>query len=173
MDALLFYALAALLLISSALMVWLRNPRHAAYALIGAMLVGTGVVAWLKAEFLALALLLALVGGSALLLMGALPLLAQEEALAESPPDEDRSFWAGIVAVLFFVITYRVLATTPWGAEDHSRLALSETERGLDGIRLLGEALRGEYALALLGGVLVVVVAFAVATTLFQREPDA
>lgn len=173
MDALVFYVLAALLLASSALMVWLRNPRHAAYALIGAMLVGTGVVAWLKAEFLALALLVTLVGSSALLLMVALPLLARQDALTESPPDEDRSFWAGIVAVLFFVITYRVLATTPWGAEDHSRLAMSETERGIDAIRLLGEALRGEYALALLGGVLVVAMALAVASILIRKEPDA
>lgn len=173
MDAVIFYVLAALMLACGAAMVWLPKPTHAAYALLGAFVSAAGMVAWLKAEFLALALVLALAGGAAMLLMVALPLLNRLHPLQASGPDEDRSFWAGIVAVLFLVITYRVLATTPWGAEDHSRLALTDALRGLEAIRTLGEALRTEYALALMGGAFLVAVAIAVAFAMNAPEADA
>ncbi len=171
MASLLFYVLAALLLASGAAMVWVKNPWHAAYALVAAAVTGSALIAWLHAEFLALALVLALAGGFALLLMVGLPVLSQRHPLTQSRPDEDRSFWAGIVAVLFFVITYRVLATTPWGAEDFSRMA--DAPRGLEAIRTLGETLRHEYALALIAGVFLIGVALAVASALSQPEPDA
>ncbi len=173
MEPLLFYGLAVLLLASGAAVVWLKNPVHAAYALIAAMLASAGLLAWLHAEFLALAVLLALAGGTSLLLMVGLPLLKRLGSLAESRPDEDRSFWGGIVAVIFFVITYRVLATTPWGLEDRSRVALTDVQRGLAAVRTLGEALRGEYALAMIAAALVVGVAVAVALALIPREADA
>ncbi|MNR93025.1 NADH:ubiquinone oxidoreductase subunit J [compost metagenome] len=173
MDVVIFYMLAALMLAGGAAMVWLPKPSHAAYALIGVMVTAALMVAWLKAEFLALALMLALAGGVALLVMVGLPLLSRLGPLKASRPDEDRSFWAGIVAVLFLVITYRVLATTPWGAEDHSRLALTDAQRGLEAIRTLGETLRTEYALALMGGAFLVAVAIAVAFALNASEADA
>jgi NADH:ubiquinone oxidoreductase subunit 6 (subunit J) len=168
-----FYVLAILLLASGAAMVWFKNPRHAAYALVAAMVAGAGMVAWLQAEFLALAMMLALAGGIALLLMMGLPLLSRLGPLAASRPDEDRSFWAGIVAVLFFVITYRVLATTPWGTEDRSQRALTDAQHGLEAIRLLGESLSGEVALALIGGIFLVGVAIAVSVALNQPETEA
>ncbi len=173
METLTFYVLAILLLAAGAAMVWLKHPRHAAYALVAAMVAGAGMVAWLHAEFLALALLLTLAGGAALLLMMGLPLLSRLGPLAASRPDEDRSFWAGIVAVLFFVITYRVLATTSWGTTDRSVRALGDAQRGLNAIRALGEALSGEYALALIGGLFLVGVAIAVSVALNQPETEA
>lgn len=173
MATLTFFVLALLLLATAAATVWLRNPLHAAYALIAALVAGAGMVAWLHAEFLALALLLGLAGGVALLLMTGLPLLGRVAPLQASRPDEDRSFWAGLIAVLFFVITYRVLATTTWGLEDRSQIALSEAQRGLEAIRSLGETLVNEHALALIGGILLVGVAVAVAAALNQPEVDA
>jgi len=173
MASLTFYALAALLLAAAAASVWLKHPLHAAYALIAALLAGAGMVALLHAEFLALALLLGLAGGVALLFITGLPLLGRLAPLRESRPDEDRSFWAGLIAVLFFVITYRVLATTPWGLEDRSRIAMTDAQRGLEAIRLLGESLINEHALALIGGILLIGVAIAVAAALNQPEVEA
>ncbi|MNT94355.1 hypothetical protein D3C72_2360220 [compost metagenome] len=71
------------------------------------------------------------------------------------------------------MITYRVLATTPWGAEDRSQLALSEALRGLGAVRALGETLIGEYSLALIGGLVLVGVAIATAVAMTQAEADA
>lgn len=173
MEPILFFGLAALLLGSAAAMVWLKHPLHAATALVGTLLAGTGLVAWLRAEFLAVALLLALAGGAALLLLVAMPILKRLGPLGESRPDEDRSFWAGIVTVLFVVITYRVLATASWGLEDRSRMALSDAQRGLEAVRLLGAALSGEYALALLMAAGLVGVTVAAAFALSQRGSEA
>lgn len=168
-----FILLAALLIAFSAGTVWLSNPRHAAYSLIGALVTGAGLAAWLGAEFLALAILLGLAGGTALLYLAGLPLLERLGTLAKGRPDEDRSFWAGIVSVLFFVITYRILATAPWGTEDRSTLALTEAQRGLAALSTLGQTMRNEYALALTAGAVLVGVAVAVAVALGQREADA
>lgn len=173
MDAALFCLMAALLLGCGAAMVWLPKPQHAALAMAGAMVAGAGMMAWLKAEFMALAVLLALAGGAAMLMLVGLPLLGRRAPLAASRPDEDRSFWAGIVAVLFAVITYRVLATSPWGLEDRSVRALSDAQRGLEAVRTLGETLVSEYALALMGGVFLIGVAIAVAIAMTQPEVDA
>ena len=173
MEAAIFFVLAALMLGCGAAMVWLPKPQHAATAMIGAMLAGAGLLAWLKAEFMALAVLLALAGGTAMLMMMGLPLLSRLSPLAASRPDEDRSFWAGIVAVLFAGITYRVLATAPWGLENHSIQALTEAQRGLGAVRTLGETLVSGYALALMGGVFLIGVAIAVAIAMTQPEADA
>lgn len=173
MATLSFYALALFLLATAAACVWLRNPLHAAYALIGSLLAGTGLVAWLHAEFLALALLVTLVAGSALLWMVGLPLLNRLSPLRSTQPDDDRSFWAGLASVLFFVVTYRVLATTSWGLEDHSKIVLPDAARGLEAIRSLGATLVNDHALALAGGLLLIATSLAVAAALNPREVDA
>lgn len=173
METVIFYALATVMLACGAAMVWLPQPRHAAMALIGVLASTAGMVAWLKAEFMALALLLTLAGSAALLLMVGLALLNRLGPLTASRPDEDRSFWAGIVAVLALVITYRVLATTPWGLEDRSAIALTEAQHGLAAIRTFGETLVSEYALALVAGLLLVGVAIASALAMTTPETDA
>lgn len=173
MDAIVFYSLAAIMLACGAAMVWFSKPLHAAIALIGVLVSTAGMVAWLKAEFMALALLITLAGSAALLLMVAFPLLGRLGKLTASRPDEDRSFWAGIVAVLALVITYRLLATTPWGLEDHAQIALSEAQHGLAAIRTFGETLVAEYALALMAGLLLVGVAIASALAMTPSEEDA
>lgn len=173
MTMLVFAALTLLVLAGAAAAVWLKSPRQAAYGLLLAILSGAGMVAWLHSEFLALALVLILGGGAAFFLLMGLPALERLAPLAQARPDEDRSFWAGIVAVLFFVITYRVLATAPWGTEDRSAFALTDAQRGLEAIRTLGATLSGEFVLALLMAAVLAGVAIAVAFALVPRESDA
>ena len=173
MESLPFYVLGTLLLAAGSGVIWLKHPIHAAYALLATMLVGTALIAWLHAEFLALALLLTLVASTALILTVGLPWLASQGVLTQTRPDEDRSFWAGIVALLFFVITYRVLATTSWGAEDHSGRVLTEAQRGLGAMSVLGETLRSEAVLPLIAGALLVGATLATAAALLAPETDA
>jgi NADH:ubiquinone oxidoreductase subunit 6 (subunit J) len=171
MDTVIFILLAVLLLGSGAAMVWLKSPVYAAYALLATLLAGAGIIAWLHAYFIGLALLLSLVAGAALLLMAALPWL-KHSSLGEGRPDEDRSFWAGIVAVLFFVITYRVVATSPWGVEDRSRISIGDSLQGVEALRALGATILAELALPLLLGGVMVGVAFACAFALTGQEPS-
>lgn len=173
MTMLVFAALTLLVLAGAAAAVWLKSPRHATYGLLLAILSVSGLVAWLRAEFLALALVLILGAGAAFFLLVGLPALERHAPLAQAGPDEDRSFWAGIVGVLFFVITYRVLATAPWGAEDRSAFAVTDAQRGIEAVRTLGATLGAEFVLALLLAAVLVGVAIAVAFAFVPRESDA
>lgn len=119
-----FYVVAVALLGSAAGVVWLKNTVHSAFLLVltfGAVAV---VYIMLNADFLAMAQLLVYVGAIIIMLLFALMLTQRKETVALGGPSENRNFVGGLVALLLFVVYFRVITASPWGNQDHSKTVL-------------------------------------------------
>lgn len=111
-TALIFYVLAALAAACTLGVALIRQTRKA--ATIAAVSMGLlAVLAVILAER-PIALALAFLGGLALVF------LSRSDEVGEAP-HENRSYFAGLVSVLFFVIGYRVIAGSAWGTQDYSK----------------------------------------------------
>lgn len=119
MNALAFYAVAALTLGLAALATFLRDTKLAAMALLGTLASLAILFVLLQAGVLAAFQLVLATGGAAGLFH--LAYWKTGEAHAASP-SEERRYWAGLVSVLAFVLFFRVIAGSDWGTQDFSRL---------------------------------------------------
>ncbi|HEY9855793.1 MAG TPA: hypothetical protein V6D05_08670 [Stenomitos sp.] len=119
MNALAFYAAAALTIGAAVGATFLKNTKLAAMALLGALLGVALLFVIMKAGLLAALMLVVAAGGSAGLLHLAY-WRTQEAATPE--PSEERRYWAGLVSVLAFVLVFRVVAASEWGTQDYSKL---------------------------------------------------
>lgn len=119
MNALAFYAAAALTLAAAAGATFLKDTKHAAMALLGTLVGVVLLFVVLKAGLLAGLMLVVVAGGAAGLLH--LAYWRTEEAKA-AEPTEERRYWAGLVSVLAFVLFFRVIASSEWGTQDYSKL---------------------------------------------------
>lgn len=119
-----FYVVAIALLASAFGVIWIKNTVHAAFSLVAAFGAVAALYLLLNADFVAMAQLLVYAGAVVIMLLFALMLTQRRETVYLSGPAENRSFLAGLVAILLFVAFVRVLAMSPWGSGGPSRSVL-------------------------------------------------
>src|SRR3954471_14331418 len=112
-GTLIFYGLAALVLLCGAMVAFSRNMLHAAFALLGTLAGVAGLYLFLGADFLGLAQLLIYVGGILVLLLFAVLLTARIGDVRAS----NRSLGLGVgvpVAVAVSAGLVLIAVRTPW-----------------------------------------------------------
>ena len=163
-KTLVFYFLAAILVVASLRVVTLRNPIYAALHLVLAFFSASGVWILLQAEFLAIALILVYVGAVMVLFLFVVMLLdINLDRLREG-------FWnylpmASIIALLVLVEMVLVLASRYWGVVEDD---VPQTEMAYSNVQAVGRLLFTEYVypFELASVILLVGIVAAVALTL-------
>jgi NADH-quinone oxidoreductase subunit J len=164
---LVFYFLAAILLLSALRVITAKNPVHAALALVLAFFTAAGIWLLLEAEFLAITLVLVYVGAVMVLFLFVVMMLdINIEALR-------RGFWdylpfAGLVAGLMIVEMIMILGGTNFGL-----IAPDPKPAGFSNTKELGRILYTDYVYAfeLAAVILLVAMVAAIALTL-RRRPN-
>jgi NAD(P)H-quinone oxidoreductase subunit 6 len=115
--AIMFYALCALILVSSAVVALSANIIYSAFSLLFAF-IGVGLIyAMLSADFLAITQLLLYVGGILVLILFAVMLTSQIEESKRSNPSVSRWLALLTAAGLFGLLTAAVLLA-PWKQQE-------------------------------------------------------
>jgi NAD(P)H-quinone oxidoreductase subunit 6 len=136
-GALVFYGLAALVLLCGGIVAWSRNMLHSAFALLGTLGGVAGLYLYLGADFLGLAQLLIYVGGILVLLLFAVLLTTRIGDVQASNRSLGRG--PGLAVAALAVVGLVLIATrTPWVTTE--AVALPTTAR-------LGDAFLREYLL--------------------------
>jgi NAD(P)H-quinone oxidoreductase subunit 6 len=136
-GTLIFYGLAALVLLCGGVVALSRNMLHAAFALLGTLAGVAGLYMFLGADFLGLAQLLIYVGGILVLLLFAVLLTARIGDVSAS--NRSLGLGAGVPVALAVTAGLVLIATrTPWVTTP--AVALPTTAR-------LGDAFLREYLL--------------------------
>jgi len=161
-----FYAFAAILLFAGVRVVTARNPVHAALFLVLAFFTSAGIWLLLRAEFLAIALVVVYVGAVMVLFLFVVMMLdINLERVREG-------FWRNLpvalvvggvmVAEMFFVLASRI-----WGAGGPRRLPADYSNT-----KELGRVLYTQYAYAfeIAAVILLVAIIAAIALTLRRRK---
>ncbi|HEY2338382.1 MAG TPA: NADH-quinone oxidoreductase subunit J [Burkholderiales bacterium] len=161
-----FYAFAAVLLFAGVRVVTARNPVHAALFLVLAFFTSAGIWLLLRAEFLAIALVVVYVGAVMVLFLFVVMMLdINLERVREG-------FWRNLpvalvvggvmVAEMFFVLANRI-----WGAGGPRRLPADYSNT-----KELGRVLYTQYAYAfeIAAVILLVAIIAAIALTLRRRK---
>ena len=161
-----FYAFAAVLLLSGVRVITARNPVHAALFLVLAFFTAAGIWLLLRAEFLAIALVVVYVGAVMVLFLFVVMMLdINLERVREG-------FWrnlpvALVVGGIMVLEMISVLANRIWGAGGPRRLPADYSNT-----RELGLVLYTQYAFAfeIAAVILLVAIIAAIALTLRQRK---
>jgi NADH-quinone oxidoreductase subunit J len=165
--SLVFYSLAAILLLAGLRVITAKNPVHAALALVLAFFTASGIWILLEAEFLAITLVLVYVGAVMVLFLFVVMMLdINIEELR-------RGFWdhlpfAGLVAALMAVEMVMVLGSRNFGLS-----AAAPKPAGYSNTKELGRLLYTDYVYAfeLAAVILLVAIVAAIALTL-RRRPN-
>jgi NADH-quinone oxidoreductase subunit J len=165
-ETALFYAFAAVLLASGLAVITARNPVHGALALVLAFFTAAGIWLLLRAEFLAIALVVVYVGAVMVLFLFVVMMLdINLERVREG-------FWRNLplalvvggvmVAEMIFVLANRI-----WGAGGPRRLPADYSNT-----KELGRVLYTQYAYAfeIAAVILLVAIVAAIALTLRRRK---
>jgi NADH-quinone oxidoreductase subunit J len=165
-ETALFYAFAAVLLLAGVRVITARNPVHAALFLVLAFFTSAGIWLLLRAEFLAIALVVVYVGAVMVLFLFVVMMLdINLERVREG-------FWRNLpvalvvggvmVAEMFFVLANRI-----WGAGGPRRLPADYSNT-----KELGRVLYTQYAFAfeIAAVILLVAIIAAIALTLRRRK---
>ena len=161
-----FYAFAAVLLLSGVRVITARNPVHAALFLVLAFFTAAGIWLLLRAEFLAIALVVVYVGAVMVLFLFVVMMLdINLERVREG-------FWRNLPVALMVggvmvLEMISVLANRIWGAGEPRRLPA-----GYSNTRELGRVLYTQYAFAfeIAAVILLVAIIAAIALTLRRRK---
>ena len=159
----LFYALAAVLLLSGLRVITARNPVHGALFLVLAFFTAAGLWLLLQAEFLAIALVVVYVGAVMVLFLFVVMMLdINLESVREG-------FWrnlplALVVAVIMLFEMIGVLAKRIYGA------APQAVPAGYSNTRALGRVLYTDYAFAFETAAVILLVAIIAAISLTLRR---
>ena len=165
LEAAVFYSFGGVLLLSGLLVITARNPVHAALWLVLAFFTAAGIWLLLRAEFLAIALVLVYVGAVMVLFLFVVMMLdINLERVREG-------FWRNlpIALVVGGVMVWEmitVLAFRIWGAEPKPLPA------GYSNTKELGRVLYTQYAYAfeIAAVILLVAIVSAIALTLRRRK---
>jgi NADH-quinone oxidoreductase subunit J len=160
-----FYALAAVLLVSGLLVITARNPVHGVLFLVLAFFTGAGIWLLLRAEFLAITLVIVYVGAVMVLFLFVVMMLdINLERVREG-------FWrnlplALVVGGIMVIEMVAVLANRYYGA------APRQVPPGYSNTKELGRVLYTQYAYAfeIAAVVLLVAIIAAIALTLRKRK---
>jgi NADH-quinone oxidoreductase subunit J len=165
LEPVLFYAFAAILLVSGLLVITVRNPVHAALFLVLAFFTAAAIWLLLRAEFLALALMVVYVGAVMVLFLFVVMMLdINIERLREG-------FWknlplAIVVGGIMMAEMAAVLGQRVWGTSPKTVAA------GYSNTKELGRILYTDYAFAfeVAAVILLVAIVAAIALTLRRRK---
>ena len=160
-----FYALATILLVSGLLVITARNPVHGVLFLVLAFFTAAGIWLLLRAEFLAIALVVVYVGAVMVLFLFVVMMLdINLERVREG-------FWrnlplAVVVGGVMVIEMVAVLANRYYGAVPR------EAPAGYSNTKALGRVLYTQYAFAfeIAAVLLLVAIIAAIALTLRQRK---
>jgi NADH-quinone oxidoreductase subunit J len=166
LEAWVFYIFGTILLVSGLLVITSRNPVHSALFLVLAFFTAAGIWLLLRAEFLALALVVVYVGAVMVLFLFVVMMLdINVERIREG-------FWRNLplalvvggimVAEMFFILWGRI-----WGVSAQKPLAA-----GYSNTRELGRVLYTDYAYAfeIAAVILLVAIIAAISLTLRKRK---
>jgi NADH-quinone oxidoreductase subunit J len=159
----LFYALAAVLLLSGLRVITARNPVHGALSLVLAFFTAAGLWLLLQAEFLAIALVVVYVGAVMVLFLFVVMMLdINLESVREG-------FWrnlplALVVAVIMLFEMVGVLASRVYGTSP------APLPAGTSNTRALGRVLYTDYAFAFETAAVILLVAIIAAISLTLRR---
>jgi NADH-quinone oxidoreductase subunit J len=164
-ETAIFYAFAAVLLVSGLAVITARNPVHGALALVLAFFTAAGIWLLLRAEFLAIALVVVYVGAVMVLFLFVVMMLdINLEKVREG-------FWrnlplALVVGVVMVLEMGAVLTRNTWGQNPKQIAA------GYSNTRELGRVLYTQYAYAfeIAAVILLVAIIAAIALTLRRRK---
>jgi NADH-quinone oxidoreductase subunit J len=167
LETVVFYVFSALLLLSALRVITARNPVHAALALVLAFFTAAGIWLLLRAEFLAITLVLVYVGAVMVLFLFVVMMLDVDlERLREG-------FWKNLpmAAVIGGVMAFEMvamLATRHFGASVSTRPAPPDYSN----TRELGRVLYTQYVYAfeIAAVILLVAIIAAIALTLRRRK---
>jgi len=164
-ETALFYAFAAVLLVSGLAVITARNPVHGALALVLAFFTAAGIWLLLRAEFLAIALVVVYVGAVMVLFLFVVMMLdINLERVREG-------FWrnlplALVVGGIMVVEMIAVLSRNIWGQNPR------QVPAGYSNTKELGRVLYTQYAFAfeIAAVILLVAIIAAIALTLRRRK---
>jgi NADH-quinone oxidoreductase subunit J len=164
-ETALFYAFAAVLLASGLAVITARNPVHGALALVLAFFTAAGIWLLLRAEFLAIALVVVYVGAVMVLFLFVVMMLdINLERVREG-------FWrnlplALVVGGIMVVEMVAVLSRNVWGQNP------KQVPAGYSNTKELGRVLYTQYAFAfeIAAVILLVAIIAAIALTLRRRK---
>ena len=162
-ETVLFYALGAVLILSGLRVITARNPVHGALFLVLAFFTAAGLWLLLRAEFLAIALVVVYVGAVMVLFLFVVMMLdINIEAVREG-------FWrnlplALVVAVIMLFEMVGVLANRVYGTSP------AAVPPGYSNTRALGRVLYTDYAFAFETAAVILLVAIIAAISLTLRR---
>jgi len=167
LETIVFYVFAAILLGAALRVITARNPVHAALALVLAFFTAAGIWLLLRAEFLAITLLLVYVGAVMVLFLFVVMMLdINLERLREG-------FWknlpmAVVVGGIMAFELVAMLASRHFGTATHTRVVPA----GYSNTRELGRVLYTQYVYAfeIAAVILLVAIIAAIALTLRRRK---
>ncbi len=161
-----FYLVAALMLLSAGFAVFTRNIVRAVFALLATFFCMAILYAMLSADFVAVVQVLVYVGGILVLLLFAVMLTTNIESARGSNPAS--GFWLGLLAAAGAAVVLVPLALkAPWHTANELSVPLPSTEE--IGSRLLGEQLIAFEAVSV---VLLGVVIGAIVLARFRHSAD-
>ena len=164
-ETAIFYAFAAVLLVSGLAVITARNPVHGALALVLAFFTASAIWLLLRAEFLAIALVVVYVGAVMVLFLFVVMMLdINLERVREG-------FWrnlplALVVGVIMVLEMFAVLSRGIWG------IKVKEVPASYSNTKELGRVLYTQYAFAfeIAAVILLVAIIAAIALTLRRRK---
>jgi len=166
-EQMVFYAFSALVIAMGALVITVRNPVHAALALVVAFFGSAGLWMLLEAEFLAIALVLVYVGAVMVLFLFVVMMLdINLDRMREG-------FWANLpVALMVGAVVVGELALVIWSRFNRPMPAPEAAGAGPGNTQLLGEALYTDYIypVEVAAVILLVAIIAAIALTLRRRK---
>lgn len=110
---LVFYALAALTILSAFFVVFSRNIVHAGFSLLFTLFGVAGLYASLGSDFLAVTQVIVYIGGILVLVL--FTVMMTRIPRTPGGRELDRQIPAGVFALLLFALLYRVITGTHWG----------------------------------------------------------
>ena len=167
-EAAVFYFFAAVLLLAALRVITARNPVHAALYLVLAFFTASGIWMLLRAEFLAITLVLVYVGAVMVLFLFVVMMLdINLERLREG-------FWSylplgAVVGILMAAEMVLMISGRYFG---FTEMPFKEPAAGYSNTKVLGRLLYTEYALAfeIAAVILLVAIVAAIALTLRRRK---
>ncbi|MBI6545793.1 MAG: NADH-quinone oxidoreductase subunit J [Cyanobacteria bacterium NC_groundwater_1444_Ag_S-0.65um_54_12] len=139
-NQLVFYLVAAIILVAASGVIFLKNTVHSTFMLVLAFLGVAVVYLMLNADFLAMAQVLIYAGAIVIMLLFALMLTQRRETIMLGGPDEGRSFVGGLVALLLFVIYFRIIASSPWANQNLTQSTLAAVVKDPQTQAIIGTA---------------------------------
>ena len=163
-----FYIFAALLVVSACLVISVRNPVHAALFLILSFFCSAAIWLILKAEFLAIALVLVYVGAVMVLFLFVVMMLdINVSTLREG---FSRFLPVGLLVALLMLVAMGLIVGTAQVTPDSGPVA-GQVAAGIENTRLLGKVMFTEYIYPFEVAGAILLVAIIAAISLTMRKP--